>query len=147
MVKGLEHLPYEERLKQLGLFLWTREGSGRISSQYSSGSYKGQLQRGWRLSFHREPHGKTRGNGYKLHQERLCGVLSEQPFSRGGGPEGCHCRAPCIPGALRGCRRRMLLYSSAATRREELSFFGVPPLHPPVLEPDLHLRWGEATQK
>lgn len=36
---------------------------------------------------------------------------------------------------------------SAATRGEELSFFGVPPLHSSVLEPDLHLRVQEETQK
>lgn len=36
---------------------------------------------------------------------------------------------------------------SAATRGEELSFFGVPPLHSSVLEPDLHLRVEEETQK
>lgn len=40
MVKGLEHLLYEEMLKELGSF---RGGSGNISS-----ISEGKMQKGWR---------------------------------------------------------------------------------------------------
>lgn len=34
ILKGLGHLSYEERLKELGFPAWRREGSGRTSSRY-----------------------------------------------------------------------------------------------------------------
>jgi len=34
MIKGLERISCEERLRELGLFTWTREGSEGISSMY-----------------------------------------------------------------------------------------------------------------
>ena len=44
MIRGLEHLPCEERLREVGLFLaGRREGSGETSwstSQYLKGAYK-----------------------------------------------------------------------------------------------------------
>ncbi|KAK4810867.1 hypothetical protein QYF61_008839 [Mycteria americana] len=79
MIKGLENLPYEERLKELGFFCLKKRRLGGTSSQCSSTEsvvpkigvcLPGQLQRGWRLSTssHME---KTRGNGCKLHRERF----------------------------------------------------------------------------
>ena len=36
MIRGLEHLSYKERLRELGLLTWRREGSGEISLWPSS---------------------------------------------------------------------------------------------------------------
>ncbi|GAB0183575.1 hypothetical protein GRJ2_000822800 [Grus japonensis] len=65
MIKGLENLCYEERLKELG----GRDGSG--GPHHSIPVLKGWLQRGQRLSLHKEPHGEDKANGYKLYMERF----------------------------------------------------------------------------
>ncbi|KAK4829004.1 hypothetical protein QYF61_001760 [Mycteria americana] len=67
MTKGLENLPYEERLKELGLFSVKRRCRADLITvlQYLKGSYKedgGSLL----TRSHME---KTRGSGYKLHWE------------------------------------------------------------------------------
>jgi len=70
MIKGLENLPHEERLKELGLFLlekrWFRVDLITVF-QYLKGSYR---EDGGSL-FTRNHMEKTRGNGYKLQQERF----------------------------------------------------------------------------
>ncbi|PKU46371.1 glycerol kinase [Limosa lapponica baueri] len=66
MIKGLENLPYEERLKELEK-RWLSRDLITIF-QYLGGGYKeyrGSL-------FTRSHMVKTRGKGYKLHQETLC---------------------------------------------------------------------------
>ena len=70
MIRGLQHLYYEERLRELGLFslekrrLW---GDLIAAFQYLKGAYK---QEGRQLSESVE-NGKTRGNGFKLKTGRF----------------------------------------------------------------------------
>ena len=70
MIRGLEHLPYEVRLRELGLFslekrmLW---GDIIAAFQYLKGAYK---QEGSQL-FERRDNSRTRGNGCKWKEGRF----------------------------------------------------------------------------
>jgi len=70
MIRGLEHLCYEERLRELGLLSLEKrriQGDLIAAFQYSKGAYK---KDGDRL-FIRVCYNKTRGNGLKLKEGRF----------------------------------------------------------------------------
>ena len=69
MIRELEHLPYTDRLRELGLFiLWKRRLRDLLAAfQYLRGDYK---QEGNQI-FTRVDNGRTRGNGFKLKKGRF----------------------------------------------------------------------------
>ena len=68
IIRGLEHLSCEERLRELGLFSLEKrrlQGDLIVAFQYLKRAYK--QERGW--LFTRVDKGRTGGNGLKLKQE------------------------------------------------------------------------------
>ena len=67
-MKGLEHMLYEERLRELGLFS-LEEAEGRPHRPLQLPERR--VQRGGMSLLTQGTSGRTRGNGLKLHQGRF----------------------------------------------------------------------------
>jgi len=67
MIRGLEHLSYEERLRELGLFsLEKRRLRGDLTAAFQC--LKGAYKRAGEGLFTRASRGRTSGNGLKLKE-------------------------------------------------------------------------------
>ena len=70
MIRGLEHLPYKDRLRELGLFSVEKRrlhGDLIVAFQYLKGAYKQERSQ----LIERVDNNRTRGNGFMLRERRL----------------------------------------------------------------------------
>ena len=105
MTRGLEHLPYKDRLRDLGLFSLRKrrlQGDLIAAFQYPKGAYK---QEGSKL-FERVENSRTTGNGFKLKEGRFrLDVRGKVLYQESGevleraAQRGCGCP---VPGGVQG---------------------------------------------
>ena len=82
MIRGLEHLPYEDRLRELGLFSPEKrrlQGDLLVAFHYLKGAYR---KAGEGL-FIRECGDRTRGNSFKLKEGRFRLDIKKKFFTVG----------------------------------------------------------------
>ncbi|KAK4810947.1 hypothetical protein QYF61_013356 [Mycteria americana] len=106
MIRGLEHLSYEDRLRELGLFSLEKrrlQGDLIVAFQYIKGAYK----KGGERLFTRACSDRTRGNSFKLKEGRCRLDIRNRVFFYNEGGEtleqvaqrSCGCS---IPGSVQG---------------------------------------------
>ncbi|KFV09946.1 hypothetical protein N340_08998, partial [Tauraco erythrolophus] len=81
MIRGLEHLSYEDRLRELGLFSLEKRrlrGDVLAAFQYLKGTYR----KAGEGHFTRAYSDQTRGNGFKLKEDRFQLDLRKKIFTR-----------------------------------------------------------------
>jgi len=104
MIQGLEHLSYEERLRELGLFSLGKtrlQGELRAAFPYLKGPTK-KPEEGLFTGAHRD---RTRGNGFKLKEGRLRLDIRKKFFTVGGMALAQVAQGSCgcpLPGSVQG---------------------------------------------
>ena len=83
MIRGLQHLPYNDRLRELGLLsLEKRRLRGELIAAFQD--LQGASKQEGRQLFERGDKSRTRGNGLKLKEGRLRLDVGEVLYSESG---------------------------------------------------------------
>jgi len=80
MIRELEHLSYEERLRELGLFSLEKrrlQGDLRAAFQHLKGTYNKYVEK----LFSQSCSNRTTGNGFKLKEGRFRLYISKKYFT------------------------------------------------------------------
>jgi len=105
MIRGLDHLSYNERLRELGLFSLEKrrlQGDMIAAFQYLKGAYKKDVDK----LFSQACCNRTRGNGIKLKEGRFKLDIRQKFFDNEGGETlaqvAQRSRGGPIPGNIQG---------------------------------------------